>query len=224
MKKVLFVGEGKLDIGTEGRNGPITILFRRVVDGSDWSDFGAQVEYWTGITGQQRKLPHLHMRRRRDLGLSTGYQPKVLFLLLTTAGTVDGIVCVFDRDIDHGYRLSDARNGRDEARKRGIQTPCALGMPIETAEAWLIADRTCVAKILGCDHERLSRLPELSRSPKEELTALVPPRRDTLDIYVQIAENMNLAELRRLCPVAFPAFESEIRVQFRIAGGPPAAP
>ncbi len=150
-----------------------------------------------------------------------GYKGKVLAAMVTADNeSFDGLIFVIDRDRD-SERPGELKSGREEARRKEVAIPTALGCCIETIEAWLLADRDAVSEALGVSRNEVARNPEnldgkegSGRHPKDEMDRLHRLSSDDLDwvtLYKNIAATADLSELARHCPKGFKPFLDELR-------------
>ncbi|MBM4397859.1 MAG: DUF4276 family protein, partial [Deltaproteobacteria bacterium] len=139
------------------------------------------VQLLAGACLRFRREPDWENRRLPWLRGSRGLAAKVLLALKESAREgVDAVVVVVDRDGrgTNGEKLKRLRDGRDLARREGLTLPAALGVAIETMEAWLLADQRALSEAIG-SKVRLQPSPEnlcgekgSDRHPKTRLDRL----------------------------------------------------
>ena len=219
---LLLVSEGRRDIGgaPEGssetpRQGAVRILVKRTLE----SRFERPIkdhEIETDV------LPRVH-ERSPDV---TGYERKVE--LAIREGEVRGctsVAIVVDRDgSHHKKRLDQLARGRERASDLSLADHTALGLAIETVEAWLLADVKALNEALSLDSpESMTKAPETiygkKGTPDHPKTILQNAMgRSDLDeaaAYDGIAERADLATLEKRCPKGFKAFADELREKCR---------
>ncbi len=210
-KRYLLVGEGPTDLGAF----------------VDYELLGGAVRIFTlKSLCDQRGLPRAAVelaprplkaiRKHRH-----GYAGKVL-AAMTEADIegFDGLIFVMDRDRDTD-RLSELRSGLQAAREAEIPIPTALGLCIETVEAWLLADPAAVAEVLEVPKDQIPPNPEKldgkessGQHPKDIIALLIEksPKED-LDlgqVYGDIAESADLDTVAKACPKGFAAYQKEL--------------
>ncbi len=204
-----FVGEGPRDVGTPDGSpeGAMPVYVERIVDANGKRSFRFKVRR---DTWRELKAARLHGANRKERGLPTGYEAKVLVLLgHAHSDGIDALICSFDRDRSHGYRLTDARHGRKQARDEGNALPCVLAMPIEKIEAWLLGDGNLVTGIWDDVRPEDIRHPEMIGDPKPLMDSLLD-RRDVAGALARLARDANLTQLRNTCPQSFAPFYDEV--------------
>lgn len=134
------------------------------------------------------------------------------------------IVAVSDRD---GKENSDRIEGLNEGREYVARSrkPCAVGVAIETIEAWLLADEQALREGLENpaisrqkDPESLTSRDETSaNSPKGCLNQLIDESQegaassDYPELYAAIARAIDLDVLIKRCPEGFVPFAAQVK-------------
>lgn len=219
--RILFVGEGPTDVGrqtccdpsdSEALGAVAPVLVRKILEAhasrhSVRFDFVPRRFGWVRRGGFQRKI-QTSMALAREQGF-------------------DAVVALTDRDgpSNHG-RLKALRAGRDDAWNKDLNPlPCALGMPIETIEAWLLTP-DAAREGLGLEEtpaecpapESLggkSGEPDHPKSVFNSWCAEAPTGRFTsmTDAMAAVAERTDVDSLTRRCPQGFAPFAEEVRTR-----------
>lgn len=212
---IYIVGEGWRDVGDPDYageqfflDGVLPVLVRRIL------------EECCG-----RDLAYLHFESQHLVRLQEagGYERKVAAALRRAQlAEARAAVIVVDRDRTPGQeRLHKLREGRSQAQTKGLTLPLAVGVAIETMEAWLLADEQAIVAALDCgpigrgvDPESLRGRPRQADHPKVMLQAHVEHdkhQRPALDCLRAIAEVAELNVIRDRCPSGFQPFYEEVR-------------
>ena len=223
--KVLFIGEGRHDIGDSSPNsnlprpagGTIPTLAARVC-AVVWSDSIALA--WREI---QRFNPEAKKR---------GFPAKVTGAALLGARKFDcaGCVCVTDRDTDENRGL-ELQEGANRARGLFPGLALATGLAIESVEAWTLGAPEAIAAELEMETDEVKKqLPRgihveelCERSGKEEhrpkllleRIAALKHRSDSTEFRQAVAEQTDIGALERTCPKGFQPFAAELRAAFQ---------
>jgi len=115
----------------------------------------------------------------------------------------DALIFIIDRDgepervrqIDRAQDLNDV-----ELRR-------ALGVAIESFDAWMLADEKALTQVLGRSVDT-QRSPESIRRPKEVCDELGILRRD---LYQEVCRILDIELLIRRCPGGFATFAQRVR-------------
>jgi hypothetical protein len=133
-----------------------------------------------------------------------------------------GVVIVVDRDGPErgGDRLAKMERGRERAEADGYVLPCALGIAIETAEAWLLADGQALENALGLDETPSISDPEglygrkgSEEHPKGKLNSYLDrdsQNRTHGECIADIAERSDIPVIRDKCKRGFAPFQDEV--------------
>jgi hypothetical protein len=221
--KVLFVGEGKNDIGpSELDSGPraargvVPALARKVVALIN-EDCPALA--W-------RELSLFDPRARKK-----GFAAKVTAAILVSSRrfACGGTVCVADRDRD-GERLTQMAAGRETGLElAGGAHGAVCGVAVESVEAWTLGAPEALAEELGLDPGAVRKeypktdvesLHENSGKPEHRPKALLARianlknRSDDTEFREAVAQRTDIAALERACQKGFRPFAEELRVVF----------
>jgi len=136
----------------------------------------------------------------------------------------DAVVMLVDNDRrPRRERLGILQRQRDAARSRkDVVVRIALGVAIETFEAWLLADRKALKESLALSEmppdegspEGLNGRPGSGNHPKDKLNPLVAKdtrQRSYVECVADIASRTRIDELTRRCPKGFEPFARELR-------------
>lgn len=198
--------------GEPDRKGVITILVRRLLE----EKFKRPIQEWEI---ESKPLPRVN---RRSPTLS-GYEYKVRDAIVEARiSGCSAVVVVVDRDnSEPGERMSALSAGRDQAQREGeaLAGKTALGVAVETVEAWLLADETALNEALDLDPpagtppspENLDGAKNTEKHPKMRLHSLLNRRRSEVTWpYDEIAERVRLDVLTARCPEGFAPFAAEV--------------
>jgi hypothetical protein len=205
--KIRFIGEGVSDVGGERCTGIVPVLTRNVL--------AAKLGRAPAMEHDTAPLPRFHGK---------GYAAKAQ-VAITEAHRqgLDGVAIAVDRDGRRGTeRLKLLRQGRDAATAKAAM-PAAVGVAIETIEAWLLADEPAIGRALrfekpppcGPDPESLDGKPSTDDHPKVRLAhhlAMDADRARANQARLEaIAEEADVAEIERRCVKGFKPFAEEVR-------------
>jgi hypothetical protein len=222
--KVLFIGEGRHDIGDANPDtyqprpagGVVPALMRRVCP---------------GVAGVSIALAWPEIRRFNPSAEKSGYPAKTsaAVLLATTKFDCGGTVLVADRDTQ-ASRESELEEGVMRARQLFPNHPIVWGSPVESVEAWTLGVPEKIAAELDVDvklvkeqyppgiHvESLSeRSGKVGHRPKRllERIAQLKHRDDSTEFRQSIAERTDAAILEQACPKGFAPFAERLRKGF----------
>ncbi len=232
--KILVLSEGALDHGDTldskhatgraarrsidgqpDRKGAVTILVRRLLEEKLRRTI-AESEIVT------RALPRVNRRSTAQ----SGYEYKVRDAIVEARiSKCSAVVIVVDRDgTSPGLRLTALAAGRALADQQGeaLAGKTALGVAVETVEAWLLADETALNAALD-PHPPAATTPSpelldgAARSPKHPKTQLRSlldrARREVSWPYDEIAEKVRLDVLAARCPAGFAPFATEVKAR-----------
>jgi len=151
-----------------------------------------------------------------------GYAMRVrLAMINAKAFSYDGVIAVVDRDGKcNKDRIKELREGRDRAHEYGSLIPCALGVAIETIEAWILGDREALKQGLGFSPARPVAHPEKiwgnegsGNHPKDrirDLFAQDDSERSDPEMVRDVVSLADPATLKRTCPAGFAPFAEEV--------------
>lgn len=222
--KLLFIGEGRHDIGDPIPNaydprpalGAIPGLARRICPEIDAESVALA---WTELI---RFNPSARKR---------GFPAKIVAAVLLAVRKFGcaGTVLVADRDRDEG-RLSAMEEGTERAREQFPDHPTAWGLAVESVEAWTLGAPDKLAEELGVTLEEVQQTYPVGvhveslyeRSGKEdhrpkqllERIASLDYREDCTDFREAVAERTDVAVLEQACPQGFAPFAERVRRAF----------
>lgn len=223
MRRVLFIGDGKHDIGEPEywsddafpAGGVVPRLAERI---SLIDRPGSLAMRWA-----HPKLARLPRDRT-----TRGYEDKLRAAKIQIEYRVlpvEGIVCVVDKDNKKHRELPGVAHGL--ATERCL---IACGVAVRSIEAWTLGARQALADVLGTTTQELSRacpsIPteELYESsgkqehrPKALMTKLAKKfghRPDSLELREEVAAQTDIAELVKNCPEGFAPFVAALRAAF----------
>ena len=126
----------------------------------------------------------------------------------------DGCVILIDKDRN---TTNDTLRPLEQASEN-LADRCAVGVAVETFDAWMICDPNAV-KAMGGDKshchpqpERLQGTEASGNHPKSHAKRCFPGMGLT-DAYCLVATKIDLDHLKKQCPQGFGAFEKEVRQQ-----------
>jgi Domain of unknown function (DUF4276) len=201
--------------GEPDRKGAVTILVRRLLE----EKLGREVKEWEM---ESKPLPRVN---RRSPTLS-GYEHKVRDAIIDARiSGCTAVVVVVDRDGTRpGMRLTALADGRAHAERDGeaLAGKTAIGVAVETVEAWLLADEAALNAALDPDPpavttpspEQLDGPARTETHPKTCLRQLLDrSRREVSWPYDEIAERVRLDLLAARCPEGFAPFADEVKAR-----------
>ncbi|MCB9567472.1 MAG: hypothetical protein H6710_09740 [Myxococcales bacterium] len=220
--KVLFVGDGKHDVGLPDgphrgdpwpARGVVPALARQVVpmiaDDSlalAWKD----LHRWRPTPGS---------------GRPRGYAAKIKLAALLARRKLgcEAVIAVADRD-GEPTRPDELAAAADEPHP----VPTVCGVAIESIEAWTLGATTALAERLGLPLGNIKKkLPKpvetlyqssgkREHRPKDLIAAIaeLAHQRDSLELREAVAEQTDLQELERTCPEGFGRFAADLRRRF----------
>ncbi len=221
--KVLFVGEGRTDIGAAAQNpaerragGPIPVLARKIIQTIDPD---CPAISWRDVArfSPDKQKP--------------GFEYRVAAAILVSIRTFDcqATICVTDQDGDES-RIDAMNRGRERGlSKSSAEHRCVCGVAIQSIEAWSLGVPDAIASVLNLDESRIRgfyphhRIEELhERSGKEEhrpkvlieKLAQLQDRGADVEFREEIAENTDIAKLERACQLGFKPFAEALRIAF----------
>ncbi len=165
-------------------------------------------EHSTGWEITEDKLSSQNVRAHHGKG--KGYEKRcVRWMLEAEKRGFDAIVLLMDRDrIDARIPEVDAAQASTLA---SIQR--ALGVAVESFEAWMLADQVALSKVFGSTVQRLSE-PESTANPKAAFRRLFQATQREGSIsehYAEICSVVDLVELKNRCPRGFAPFAERVR-------------
>ncbi|MCY1008192.1 hypothetical protein OV079_22055 [Nannocystis pusilla] len=230
MKRVLFVGDGKHDIGVPDWPTDEPFPARGVVPHLAERVAAVDRAHSLAMPWSHPRLSRFQPKNRAQR--TRGYEAKVRAAMLQIERgvlRVDGLVCVVDEDNDPERRnLPDVLHVHASER-----CPIAAGVAVRSIEAWTLGARTALAQALRtkvdmvektCPSSSVEELYEgagdRSRRPKHILQRLADElarMKDSLELREEIASLTDPDELCKACPIGFAPFAVAVRAAF----GPP---
>lgn len=218
--KVLFVGDGKHDVGggdgdvdrPRPARGVVATLARQIAPAISAESIAL---YWREIT----RLP-------KEKTTGSGYAAKARAAKVIAArrhGCV-GVIAVADSDRHGVSRLDEIGAGLANSPH------CVAGLAVESIEAWTLGAPDALAATLGIEANSVGQCcpkgvhvevlyaqsgkPE--HHPKKVLAAItaLAHREDSTELREQIAEQTDVDALARACPTGFAPFLAAMRAAF----------
>lgn len=219
--KVLFVGDGSHDVGTpefspqpRTASGVVATLCRKIVPSISMD---SQSLAW-------REIPLFGLVKKRGLE-----HRLVAAKEIATRHGCQATIAVADADGDAQRRLASLKSGQQSIQKSDPSHPVAVGVAVESIEAWTLGDSRAIATILELEHSeverqyRPSRVEELnnnSEKPEKQSKVILKRlaemkhRAASTDFRVEVAERSDPATLRQNCPLGFAPFADELKMRF----------
>lgn len=187
--KVLLVSEGKHEL-----SGSLETLVRRL----------SRHELEIDLTDVHRNDIHTH--RGKGQGF---FKRAIRWLLEARKRGYDGIVLVIDEDgqAERVKEIADAQNYASSELRR------TFGVAIRTFDAWMLANEQALTAALGCPIQR-QPTPEDVKDPKQackDLRDACEADLSQTQMYVRIAELVELSLLEERCPRGFAPFAERVR-------------
>ncbi len=196
--KVLLVGEGASELG-----GALESLVQRL--GLNDAEFESKPANRADLHAFNGKGPG-HLKRA------------VRWMLLAQKEGFDAIVLVIDQD-GRSERSTEFAQAQDYT---GTSICRALGVAIETFEAWMLADEVALTNALGY---RVPRQPDPESIRKSKLKPTIDDLLSKCDksmgppnVYAAIAGAADLAVLEERCSRGFAPFAQRVRALSAAAG------
>jgi hypothetical protein len=189
--RVLLVSEGL----HEG-SGALEAFVRRVVDGV------AEFEF------RRFKDSRFRLHHGKDSML---FKRAIAWMREACADGFDAIVLVIDEDGDR-QRTRELKKAQNETEHSG-GIPRAMGVAIQSFDAWMLADESALAAVLQC-HVSRQPAPENERDPKRRCRELLDSARIHIAPRMMYAEVARLADLQLLskrCPSGFREFFARLQ-------------
>lgn len=220
--KVLFVGDGRHDIGPavfaphpRPAAGVVSALCRQINPQISTDSVSLAWRDISTMNRAKRGLEH-KLVAAKELAVRHGCL---------------GTIAVADRDGPQGAsRLDELNNGRSRSHSNDSPVhPISVGIAVESIEAWTLGDAQAIATVLEVSVEavrqcyRESKVEELyEQSGKAELrpkgilerVAEIKHRKPDVAFRVEVANQTDLGTLERNCPNGFAAFATDVRQNF----------
>jgi hypothetical protein len=207
--KVLVLGDGPNELGDirdvtlpSGGLPPLPRLLHRVLGESPSLSFEVSL---FGPVG------HIH-------GKGPKYAKKVkLSIIRARQKNFDGLVILIDRDRrPDSETLCALERGRDEMMVATYPS-CAVGVAVETFDAWMIVDGRAIAQAGGTaarahgDPEKLDGKEGSGRHPKDLAGEILGGEKGLGARYATVAQHVRLDLLKERCPKGFGRFAEDIQ-------------
>jgi hypothetical protein len=217
--KVLFVGEGRHDIGPavfgphpRPAAGVVSALCRRINPRIATDSVSLRWQDIATLNRSKRGLEH-KLVAAKELAVRHG---------------CTGTIAVVDRDGPNGAaRIDDLQNGRSRSHANDSAVhPIAVGMAVESIEAWTLGDPQAIANVLGVSVDQVRQIYRESKveefheqsgksefRPKEILKQVTDLKHRLPDVAfrVDVANQTDLAILESNCPNGFAPFAEDVR-------------
>jgi hypothetical protein len=205
---ILLVAEGPHELGRSGEEfapadapPPLAILVRRLTNAAGNVRF---------LCRQSKSVLNMH-RGKMMSRMGKKVYSAMWFARHGHSEKMDAVVFLSDRDgPTNKSRLREMREGRDDPGATPV--PCAVGVAVETFDAWMIAEAGGI-RAAGGDPAKAQPAPEKTKNPKDVADAIFGTEGGTgLGAkYAIIAENVDLELLAQACPEGFAPFAEEVR-------------
>ena len=144
-----------------------------------------------------------------------GYKKKALRWLLRAQNKgYDALILLIDED-GTTRRIQEIREAQDHNTLSDL--PRALGVPIRSFDAWMLADEKALTEVLGQSVNR-QPAPETIRDPKEtcrELLANSDREISQSKMYAEVSAMINVDVLCDRCQSGFKPFAAHVRNVFQ---------
>jgi uncharacterized protein DUF4276 len=141
------------------------------------------------------------------------FKRSVRWLLEAQKRGFDALILLIDEDGDR-KRVDQMARAQNFTR---WQFQRALGVAVRTFDAWMLADETALASVLGHPVDR-QRDPETIHDPKQVCAGLLETSRNPLgqaEMYARVAQEANIEVIEERCPRGFVPFASRVRAIFQ---------
>jgi len=220
--RVAFLSEGATELGfapgARADDAPLRDFFLRIV-----------VERMLGVQGELCPLQNAGIGYLRGAGAGRLCRDGAKMVRECCRAGAEAAVIVIDRDRtaprERWRRLDEQRRRIREDRERPVAIPVAIGVAVETIEAWLLADELALCRVLGLPNpekpmaspEGLDGTPGEATHPKCVLNRYfardTKQDREFLDRVAAVAREMDLDVVARMCPEGFERFRSDVMAQ-----------
>jgi hypothetical protein len=158
-----------------------------------------------------RRVKHTHR------GSFPRYAKKAMNAIISARkGSYSGAVVLIDRDgRGNAQRRKHLEQGRDNVAPES-RLPCAVGVAVETFDAWMIADADAVEEAGGDkththpDPEKLDGDEGTQKHPKDFAAAAFGGLSHLGQSYASVAETADLDLLVKRCPDGFASFRKDV--------------
>jgi dihydrofolate reductase len=205
--KLLVVGEGSTEYGNGDEDGVAQTMLRRLLGGEDPRELRLDVApYGAVLPAEPRGAAFATDEARR----AAWYAAEAL------RRGCHALVLLRDADRQVHARRAALRDGVSSA---GVSS--VIGIPIETIEAWLLADPDAFVRAFGVGHKQVVDDPERLWGARSDAASNHPKnvwgracrdieRDPRVDSAVRVAREIDLNLLARACPEGFGRFAAEL--------------
>jgi hypothetical protein len=194
--RILVVSEGKHELGDSQQEGALVVLVRRAMNQP------------AELATERISDPKVRVHWRRGEG--QGFVRRVLaWLRFAERQGFAAMVLVIDRD-GHSQREKELASVQSDSR---VLLPRALGVAIETFDAWMLADERALGNALGQVIQR-QREPERMRDPKSVCRQLLKDCGEPISqakLYTAIARVADLDLISDRCAQGFAPLLARLR-------------
>ena len=199
-RRILVVAEGEHELADFSENGSLIILLRRILENVS---FRAECRPIKSFTRR------IHVRDERRAQGDRHARKLIAILDEAKKGRFDAVCILFDRDGDKSREVA-ATTAQETSY---VALPRAVGVAVESYDAWYLADELALATELKGNVDRQSD-PEDERSPKENVRRLLEAHNYSAsqrEFYSAIAASINLQLLINRCPAGFGVFHDRVK-------------
>ena len=193
--KILLVSEGKHEFGDNAASSALAGLVSRML--------GANHEFTLEPVSNRKFKTH------KPRGKSADYEKRAL-ACVTYAEQMgfDALILVIDDDGDAERETGIANAQQHE----GLRLPRALGLAIRTFDAWMLADHVALSKAVNRT-VHTQKQPETIKDPKSQCVRILADADCGVplsEIYLHVANEIDLERLTQRCPKGFGPFRSRV--------------
>ena len=152
----------------------------------------------------------IHVHRGKRDGF---FKRSIRWVLEAQKRGFDALVFLIDEDGQH-ERIAQVAKAQ-ESTLSSLRR--ALGVAVRTFDAWMLADETALASVLGHPVDRQPD-PETIRDPKQVCAGLLETGQSPLgqaEMYARVAQEANIEVIEERCPRGFAPFASRARAIFQ---------
>jgi hypothetical protein len=199
-RRILVVAEGEHELADFSENGSLIILLRRIL-----ADFSFRAEC-RPIKSFNRRV---HVRDDRRARGDRHARKLIAILDEAEKGRFDAVCILFDRDGDKSRELA----ATTAQETNYVAIPRAVGVAVESYDAWYLADELALTTELKVNVDRQSD-PEVEKSPKDKVRRLLQAHNYPVsqrEFYSAIAASISLQLLINRCPAGFAVFHERVK-------------
>jgi hypothetical protein len=194
-RSVLIVAEGEHELAGGTADAPLPILVKRLLgDGVDLRPTSKRIRELSG---------HVHPGRGNPLG-----RKFIGIMREAERQGYDAVVILIDQD-DDPSRHQSASFAQETTF---TLLPRAIGIALQTFDAWFLADHAALSHVLGTDIQMQSD-PERHNDPKsacQNLATFASTDFRLRDLHSMVAAVADLGLLRKRCPTGFAVFSDRV--------------